>query len=196
MELKRAIGCPVTIMYTITDEKVRTSYKNICELYAGKPILGVEIGCYEGLNSLVMLVLNKDLKLVTIDNYDNMDVYTGGPRQEKQFSDLIKDLAINNLSRFRDRIDIVLKSSEEAVKDYPDNNFDYVYVDGEHTYEATKRDMKLWYPKVKVGGILGGHDVGMTEVSTALNEFIKENNITNWGKDPEGNGRSDFWIYK
>lgn len=38
------------------------------------------------------------------------------------------------------------------------NGFDFVYIDGDHSYEAVSEDLRAWWPLVRSGGILAGHD--------------------------------------
>jgi hypothetical protein len=35
---------------------------------------------------------------------------------------------------------------------------DFVYIDGNHSYSHVKEDLRLWFPKVKRGGVFAGHD--------------------------------------
>jgi hypothetical protein len=46
--------------------------------------------------------------------------------------------------------------SPEAAKQFTDSQFDIVYIDAEHTYEAVKADIEAWKPKAKF--VLAGHD--------------------------------------
>lgn len=48
--------------------------------------------------------------------------------------------------------------SHEAALCFPDRYFDYVYIDADHTYKGVCHDIATWYPKVRPGGILAGHD--------------------------------------
>ena len=48
--------------------------------------------------------------------------------------------------------------SHEAAALFADGLFDYVYLDADHTYKAVKQDIAAWYPKVRSGGLLAGHD--------------------------------------
>jgi hypothetical protein len=63
--------------------------------------------------------------------------------------------------------------SEKIVKYYPDNFFDYVYIDANHEYENVKPDIELWFPKVKNKCFLAGHDYEgyYPDVTRAVNEF-------------------------
>jgi predicted O-methyltransferase YrrM len=49
-------------------------------------------------------------------------------------------------------------TSEEAAKQFPDESIDFVFIDGDHSYEGCAKDIDLWYPKLKEGGLLSGHD--------------------------------------
>lgn len=63
--------------------------------------------------------------------------------------------------------------SSLASKQFEDNSCDVVYIDMTHSYEAVKKDIECWLPKVKVGGYISGHDYGNTHgVVMAVNEFF------------------------
>ena len=50
-------------------------------------------------------------------------------------------------------------TSEEASKNIRDEALDMVYIDANHTYESVIKDLNLWGPKVRAGGIVSGHDL-------------------------------------
>lgn len=56
------------------------------------------------------------------------------------------------------RVVLVRKLSFEAVGDFPDAFFDFVYVDASHRYVDVRRDLEEWAPKLRRGGVLAGHD--------------------------------------
>jgi hypothetical protein len=59
-------------------------------------------------------------------------------------------------------------TSVEASKMFSDGFFDYVYIDANHNYEFVRDDIAAWYPKVRSGGILGGHDFGSLETAGVM----------------------------
>jgi len=179
----------------LNTQYVRSSFIKACELCKDREMVAAEIGVYEGVNARYMLLSNPNMKLILVDAWDNLTVYTGGPVQAPAFCKLVKAAAQFNIAGFPNVL-FANKNSEDAVEDFPDEVFDYVYIDGDHMYQAALKDMQLWYPKVKTGGILGGHDVAMKEVSGALDVFVKENNIIKWGKDKPALNKSDWWIFK
>ncbi len=48
--------------------------------------------------------------------------------------------------------------SEAKNIPFKDNYFDWIYVDGDHSYEFVKKDLELFFPKVKSGGYITGDD--------------------------------------
>jgi hypothetical protein len=180
----------------VAEIELRTSFMKVMQKFKDKDILAAEIGVYEGVNAKGMLWNCPRMKLVLVDAWDNLVIYTGGDKQGAGFMNLIMCCAKINLEEFKGRCLFTMKDSEEAAKEVSDEHFDYVYIDGDHTEEAVAKDLRLWYPKVKKGGMLGGHDSNMPEVINALVGFKKEFGI-DYDCDPKNNqGRSDFWIWK
>lgn len=46
----------------------------------------------------------------------------------------------------------------DAAELYADEHFDFVFIDADHRYEGVRDDIAAWWPKVRSGGILMGHD--------------------------------------
>ena len=62
---------------------------------------------------------------------------------------------------FFPQLHILRMSSLEAATLFPISYFDLVFIDSDHRYEPTKKDIKAWLPKVKRGGVLSGHDYSL-----------------------------------
>jgi predicted O-methyltransferase YrrM len=58
----------------------------------------------------------------------------------------------------RIKFQALISASEDAARLIADGSFDLVFVDADHGYDAVKRDIAAWLPKVRRGGILCGHD--------------------------------------
>jgi hypothetical protein len=86
----------------------------------------------------------------------------------------------------KDFVQIYREYSFEAVKRFPDNYFDFIYIDADHTFEGCYQDICDWYPKVKSGKFLIGDDYRgkMTKthvrfgVVEAVNKFARDMNLS------------------
>lgn len=99
--------------------------------------------------------------------------------------------AHTRLKRFNDKITWIKAYSDIAASKIP-RDLDFVYIDGNHDYEFVKQDIALYYPKVRNGGVIGGHNFegGFIGVVKAVMEFCEKNNLTFYGN------KSDWWILK
>ena len=52
---------------------------------------------------------------------------------------------------------------------YPDEYFDFIYVDARHDFKGVTVDMEAWWPKLRPGGIFAGRDyMTQAEVTRAM----------------------------
>lgn len=151
-------------------------------------LMGVEIGVKFGHHAKNILNDLHMEKLFLIDPYEHL--VERGFLWRQEYIDCFNE-AKNNLSKFEEKIEFIKKKSEYASDDVPDN-LDFVYIDGNHTYKYVKKDIELYYPKVKNGGIIGGHDIWSLNVFIAILGFIlKKRLLSNLHlKNP------DWWIIK
>lgn len=119
-------------------------------LRALKPRLGAEIGCHRGKNAATLLARMPNLKLYMVDPW-RLDCELGG---RSEF--MAQALAETEFAALR-RV-IVRKPSPDAAVDVP-NDLDFAFIDGDHSYEACLADLEAWWPKVRSGGMLFGHDI-------------------------------------
>ena len=75
-------------------------------------------------------------------------------------------------SNLDDFVEVRHMKSEEAALLEQDESLDLVFIDADHTYEGCKKDIDLWWPKLKKGGVMLGHDYGphFEGVVKAVNE--------------------------
>lgn len=68
--------------------------------------------------------------------------------------------------------------STEVLHKFEDDEFDFIYVDACHIYEAVLWDLENYINKLKPGGMMAGHDYGATEygVTEAVHDFCKKYN--------------------
>ena len=67
--------------------------------------------------------------------------------------------------------------SYNVVDDLPDNYFDFIYIDSCHLYNSVKADLNMFLPKLKLNGLMCGHDYFNFDnfgVIQAVDEFCEE----------------------
>lgn len=155
---------------------------------------GAEIGVYLGYYSRVLLDNIPGLQLYCIDTWNN------NTSRKRAF-----EYACEDLGRYPGA-NIIRGTSVESAKQFEDGSLDFVFIDADHSYEAVKQDLEAWYPKVRKGGIVSGHDYfesprGSVQVIPAVNEFVEKHNhkleLTEWDKDnPHRDDRQPCWYFE
>ncbi len=138
-------------------------YFNICKkIYNGKII---EIGSFEGLSLSY-------IKNTIITN--NNTIYS----VEKN----CRSKLIENTKKWN--VELICKDSYQASLMFPDNFFDLIYIDANHSYEEVKKDIINWLPKLKNTGTIAGHDYDnhWVGVKKAVNEMFK-NRFSLYGRN-------------
>ena len=73
-------------------------------------------------------------------------------------------------------IQVIRDLSPGIAQAFGDNTLDFVYIDASHLYDDVVADIAAWWPKVRKGGILAGHDYFLGDgiwVKKAVDEFAK-----------------------
>jgi len=99
----------------------------------------------------------------------------------KEFEEIYNE-AIKNVSEFAERAKIIRDFSHSASELFEDQSLDLVYIDADHSYSGCYSDIKAWFPKVKPGGLICGHDyldanipvIGEFGVKSAVKIFFKK----------------------
>jgi len=159
-----------------------------------KDLVGAEIGVLNGENARSIFLTLDIKKMFLIDPYKVHDEYL---EIKSPVFNIIKDRAISNLAQFKERIVWIQEKSSEAVDDVTDE-LDFIYIDGNHSYENTLEDIKNYWSRVKDGGIIGGHDyynMGKArEVKKAVDEIVATNDLKlNFIREGP---LCDWWIVK
>ena len=71
-------------------------------------------------------------------------------------------------------IKIIIDTSVNASKQFDKESIDFVFKDGDHSYESVKSDIKYWEPIVKENGLIMGHDYNWGDVARAVGENFNE----------------------
>lgn len=128
----------------------------------------IEIGCKEGRTTGHILANVPDSRVIAIDPWMAQEA-THDPTKETyadwDFSKIEAEFWAN-VGDHKERCRMFRMTSEAAatIKGIMDEPYlmeagcDLVFIDALHDYEHVKQDIALWWPKVRIGGILAGHD--------------------------------------
>jgi len=83
-----------------------------------------------------------------------------------------KEIAQARLEKFGDRSKIFVGYSVDAAATIADETVGFVYIDGDHSEEAVRKDIAAWWPKLQPGGMLAGHDIQLGGVLNAVTDFV------------------------
>lgn len=126
-----------------------------------------EIGTWRGDNAARILSSRHPRQLYLIDPWEyraeeeyKQAWYGRSAHAGQQEMDAIHQSV---LDRFRSGIErgqviVTRMRSLDAAASFPDASLDWVYIDGDHTYEAVKGDLEAYYRTIKPGGFLAGDD--------------------------------------
>lgn len=168
-----------------TPFKTRPFTKIVGRKCPGRPLVGVEVGVNRGENAKNMLNNLKIKKLYLVDywhDYKGCDWhnYKEGVRFTERDYVSNYEFCLENLKSFSDRTIFIREKSMDAVG-FIRGLVDFVYIDCKHfPYDFVMSDILAYFPLVKVGGFLGGHDFGVnktTVVGYAVMDFAREFDI-------------------
>ena len=104
-----------------------------------KNIKGIEIGVKEG-----------TMESTILESLPNCYMYGIDPS--------IDGAALKESMPDKNRVEFIVKTSDEACKMFSKKSMDFVYIDGLHAEDQCKKDFLNYYPLVKDDGWIGGHD--------------------------------------
>lgn len=163
---------------------------------------GVEVGVFKGhFSKSILESWSGTLYMVDVWRPLNWDEYMDMSNHSSHDDAYFQ--AMRSVQGHEDRAIMVRATSEVASHMFEDGSLDFVYIDANHAYDYVVQDISLWYPKVKPGGVICGHDyldidwqadshflengkdkhiwsdhyVGVFGVNPAVDEFCSENSL-------------------
>lgn len=155
----------------------------------------VELGAYKGKSTsfIVTEMINRGRKI----NFYTFDTFNGSSNASYlKEVEAYKQVNVSKMyEEFQDNTKHIAHSmnvgqgpSDLSAKHFVDNSVDNLFIDAGHSYEAVLADLKAWYPKMKNGSTMAGHDYNSWEgVKKAVLEFF--------GKEPD-KVENDCWFVK
>lgn len=119
---------------------------------------GVEVGTYLGDFAKTILGEWKGRRMISVDPYKAYpkDKYFDSTQNRDQ--DGVFAEAQANLWPFRERHVFWRMESLEAAPRFADGELDWIFLDGNHSFESASADIAAWWPKIRSGGLFAGHD--------------------------------------
>ncbi len=145
------------------------TYQSFYDMIARKDFKTfVEIGVWKGhsVSYLAQRLIGRDVKIHAVDLFDDSP-FNGMEKDENIGLIYNANLATAGV---RDRIVDIKERSDLAAARFDDASVDFVFIDADHAYDAVKKDIDAWLPKVRNGGIVSGHDAASYGVATAIRE--------------------------
>ena len=156
--------------------KTRSDFAKLLDSF-GLPRIICEVGTAEGIFSTEIFGWGVE-KLYLIDIWEQVPFIDGCASFDQEWHD-------NNykqvVDKFWDKPNVVILKgfSYKVAKEIPDESVSLVIIDADHTYQGTKADIKVFWPKLISGGIMYFHDFANPEygVNRAVQEFTSNNGI-------------------
>lgn len=137
--------------------------------------VGAELGILRGPTFRHLIENCQDLTLHGVDVfYDDRVWKKAGISTTEKLLELEPVPWYNELLEFCEsfspRAHIIRNFTALAAKSFDNESLDFVFIDADHSYAGVKKDIDAWWPKVRNGGMVSGHDIDMPEVRKAVEE--------------------------
>jgi len=114
--------------------------------------IGAEVGTGKGATAAYLFRNNPTLHLIEVAYYPDSSYKKG------DYTSRAKETWRRRVRRYRHRMTVHTCPSREAVKMVRKGSLDFVFIDADHSYKECLHDIKKWFPKVRKGGLVCGHD--------------------------------------
>ena len=165
--------------------------------------VGAEIGVYKG--EFTEQFCKAGLKMYGIDPWHS---YAGAGRaaKDQKRQEFLYEHTKRVLAPYND-CTIIRKASSDAVQHFKDRSLDFVYIDGDHNFKHVAEDIYEWAWKVRIGGVVSGHEYFSTDpraqnvicqVGPVIDAYVKVFNIDNWyifGEEGAQDDKALSWMW-
>lgn len=141
--------------------------QELCDLQ-GK--ICVEVGVYRG-DFAADLEKCLPERLFLVDCWEHQDTNYDDPANLTNEGQIDNYLYTEKRFASNKHVELIKAYSVEASFMFADEIIDLVYIDANHEERACHNDIVCWWPKIKVGGWICGHDYAWPSVQNALKRF-------------------------
>ena len=145
-----------------------------------------EIGVWQGGFSEAILSVTEPKELVLIDPWDLLSAQDTAEQTHARHADrdFMGEMYESVMARYGALKNVTIRRgfSADVLATFPDNYFDWVYIDGNHLYDFVRKDLEVALKKVRGGGIIAGDDFfwkrdGRMHVREAVFDVLKAEGI-------------------
>jgi len=128
----------------------------------------VELGCWLGKSTAAICLGAKT------ENIYVVDIWCGCGLKFNKDEEAGANGLWQFISNMKDRVNfvpfIIFGDSSISANKFKSNSIDFLFIDANHLYNSVINDIKSWYDKIKVGGIISGHDYFNKDVGRAVRD--------------------------
>lgn len=140
----------------------------------------VELGFFAGKSTAVMAPICKTNQnaYFAIDNCKGACEHDPATRAQRS-RDMKKVFETNmRTMKLLSSMEVHIMDSSAAAQLFNDDEVDFCFIDASHVSEDVQRDINAWWPKIKPGGVLGGHDYMWKSVKSVVDKFVNAHKLT------------------
>ncbi len=148
----------------------------------GTRLTGAEVGVFCGHTAEALLRELPELRLWMVDPWRPYAGHSSIGDQTAEELQQAMETALFWTEFAADRRFVLREPSPAAATRFQDATLDFVFIDGNHRYESVCADIHAWWPKLRSGGLLIGHDYatgrdaeGIWGVRRSVDEFVSMN---------------------
>lgn len=162
----------------------------------------VEVGTWLGRSTCYLAtkakLSNKDIRVVAVDTYEGSDNEPQHLQRVAMHGGSILKRFLQNMiaAGVMDRITVLPIASTVAANYIEDGSVFAAFIDANHRYEHVLADIRAWYPKVKPGGFLAGHDLAKPDVARAVEDGLAGFGIASFETAPGDSGQWPSWYVR
>ncbi len=155
---------------------IKTLYEMIRDFLPSHPqkVYNIaDVGCFTGMATIIFAngIRDRSGKIYAIDWFkgqENLSVSS----DTFDIKMVLEDNVRNN--KLEDYVEVIKGLSVDVSKQFENNFFDIIFIDAFHSYKSVKADIGAWYPKLKIGGIMCGHDYISVSVHSGVWKAVME----------------------
>lgn len=123
----------------------------------------VEIGVYKGDFAVKILGECESIeKYYMLDPWRHLNDWNKpANKTDDVFDEFLSETIVKTDFAAAKRV-ILRGKTTEVIEEIPDGELDFAYIDGDHTLKGITIDLMRVYPKIRVGGWIGGDDFSRT----------------------------------